>query len=306
VGTTVKTLSIRAGQKGVELRCEVAADVPERVVGDQHRVAQVLVNLIGNAMKFTEAGHVSLRVTLDACHAPETATLRFTVQDTGIGIAHEHQARIFEPFRQADGSTTRRYGGTGLGLSISMRIVNRMGGRLWVESEAGKGSTFSFILPFGVGAETTSAAPTYSSSVGAKPEPTAVEENRLRVLIAEDNGVNQALAAGLLRRDGHVVTIVDNGVAAVAAATTGTFDVILMDVQMPEMSGLGATAAIRAHELTTGGHVPIIAMTAHAMPGDRVRCLVAGMDDYLAKPVGRDALRRAIERHVAPASAVRD
>src|SRR6185436_3998945 len=150
VGTTVKTLSIRAGQKGVELRCEVAADVPERVVGDQHRVAQVLVNLIGNAMKFTEAGHVSLRVTLDACHAPETATLRFTVQDTGIGIAHEHQARIFEPFRQADGSTTRRYGGTGLGLSISMRIANRMGGGLWVESEAGKGSTFAFTAPFGI------------------------------------------------------------------------------------------------------------------------------------------------------------
>src|SRR5712691_1724650 len=302
VGATVKTLGVRARQKGIELRCEVAADVPDRVVGGQHRLAQVLMNLIGNAMKFTEAGQVSLRVTLNDRDAPQTASLRFTVQDTGIGIAPEHQARIFEPFRQADGSTTRRYGGTGLGLSISMRIVNRMGGRLWVESEAGKGSTFSFIVPLGVGAPVWYEAPPRWSSGVAGVAAAAVGENPLRVLLAEDNGVNQALAAGLLRRDGHVVTIVDNGVAAVAAAATGAFDVVLMDVQMPEINGLSATAAIRAHELTTGAHVPIIAMTAHAMPGDRDRCLVAGMDDYLAKPIGRDALRRAIARFLTPTS----
>jgi len=302
VAATVKTLGVRARQKGIELRCDVAADVPDRVVGDQHRMAQVLMNLIGNAMKFTEAGHVSLCVTLNGRDAPETASLRFTVQDTGIGIAPEHQARIFEPFRQADGSTTRRYGGTGLGLSISVRIVNRMGGRLWVESEAGKGSTFSFIVPLGVGAPVSYEAPPRWSSGVVGVASTAVGENPLRVLLAEDNGVNQALAAGLLRRDGHVVTIVDNGVAAVAAAATGAFDVVLMDVQMPEINGLGATAAIRTQELTTGAHVPIIAMTAHAMPGDRDRCLVAGMDDYLAKPIGRDALRRAIARFLTPTS----
>jgi len=257
-------------------------------------MAQVLMNLIGNAMKFTEAGQVSLRVTLNGRDAPQTASLRFTVQDTGIGIAPEHQARIFEPFRQADGSTTRRYGGTGLGLSISLRIVNRMGGRLWVESEAGTGSTFSFIVPFGIGASIPYVAPSRSSSSVVGDVATAVGEHRLRVLLAEDNGVNQALAAGLLRRDGHLVSIVDNGAAAVAAAATGEFDVVLMDVQMPEMSGLAATAAIRAHELTTGAHVQIIAMTAHAMQGDRNRCLVAGMDDFLAKPIERDELRRVI------------
>jgi signal transduction histidine kinase/ligand-binding sensor domain-containing protein/CheY-like chemotaxis protein len=296
VETTVKTLALRARQKGIELRYEVAADVPDRVVGDQHRMAQVLVNLIGNAMKFTAAGLVSLRVTLDDCDAPGTALLRFTVLDTGIGIAREHQARIFEPFHQADGSTTRRFGGTGLGLSISTRIVNRMGGRLWVESEAGQGSTFSFTAPFGIGAPSPYPAPVRPCGDVDGAAATTVGASRLRILLAEDNLVNQALAAGLLRRDGHVVTIVDNGVAAVAAAATGEFDVILMDVQMPVMSGLDAAKAIRAHELTTGAHLAIIAMTAHAMQGDRDRCLLAGMDDYLAKPIGRDALRRAIAR----------
>jgi signal transduction histidine kinase/ligand-binding sensor domain-containing protein/CheY-like chemotaxis protein len=302
VGTTIKTLTMRARQKGIELRCEVAAEVPDRLVGDQHRVAQVLLNLIGNAMKFTEAGHVSLSVTLDGRDSPETVSLRFTVQDTGIGIAAEHHAHIFEPFRQADGSTTRRYGGTGLGLSISQRIVHRLGGRLWVESEAGTGSTFSFTATFGIDARISSAAPPRSSGGVAGAAATAVREHRLRVLLAEDNGINQALAAGLLRRDGHVVTVVDNGVAAVAAVATGTFDVVLMDVQMPEMSGLDATVAIRTHELTTGEHVPIIAMTAHAMQGDRDRCLAAGMDDYLSKPIGRDALRRAMSRLATPTS----
>jgi signal transduction histidine kinase/ligand-binding sensor domain-containing protein/ActR/RegA family two-component response regulator len=295
VGTTVKTLRMRAHEKGIDLRCEVAAGIPDRVVGDPHRLAQVLVNLIGNAMKFTEAGHVSLRVTLADGEPPGSASLRFTVQDTGIGIPLEHQARIFEPFRQADGSTTRRYGGTGLGLSISARIVNGMGGRLWVESEAGKGSTFSFTAPFAT-CGPIAPAPGRSSGSAVGAAVTAVGQERLRVLLAEDNGVNQALAAGLLRRDGHVVTIVDNGAAAVAAVATGEFDVVLMDVQMPEMSGLDATAAIRARDAMTRARVPIIAMTAHAMQGDRDRCLAAGMDDYLPKPIDRDALRRAIAR----------
>jgi signal transduction histidine kinase/ligand-binding sensor domain-containing protein/ActR/RegA family two-component response regulator len=300
VETTCKALTMRARQKGIELRCQVAADVPERVVGDQHRLAQVLLNLVGNAMKFTEVGHVSLRVTSSPGDAG-TAALRFTVQDTGIGIAHEHQARIFEPFRQADGSTTRRYGGTGLGLSISMRLVNRMGGRLSLESEAGKGSTFSFVVPFGVGAVVEDEAALRASGGTARAGDSSVDAHGLRVLLAEDNAVNQALAAGLLRRDGHLVTIVDNGVAAVAAALSGGFDVVLMDIQMPEMSGLDATTEIRAHELTTGAHLPIVAMTAHALQGDRDRCLATGMDDYLPKPIARDALRLAISR-VAPAT----
>jgi signal transduction histidine kinase/ligand-binding sensor domain-containing protein/CheY-like chemotaxis protein len=302
VETTVKILAARAHQKGIEMRSEVAADVPDRVVGDPHRLAQVLVNLIGNSMKFTEVGHISLRVTVDGRDALDTVLLRFSVQDTGIGIAEEHQARIFEPFRQADGSTTRRFGGTGLGLSISVRIVNRMGGRLWVESEVGKGSTFSFTSPFHIAAPAPGMAPQLSSSPDVVPSGGVEDHGQLRVLLAEDNAVNQALAAGLLRRDGHLVTIVDNGVAAVAAAATGQFDVVLMDVEMPEMSGLDATAMIRMHELTTGAHIPILAMTAHALHGDRERCLVAGMDDYLAKPIERDELRRAITRVRTPTS----
>jgi CheY-like chemotaxis protein len=281
---------MRTQQKGIELRCDIAAGVPDRVVGDQHRLTQVLMNLIGNAMKFTAVGHVSLRVTSDDSGDAESVAVRFTVQDTGIGIAPEHLAHIFEPFRQADGSTTRKYGGTGLGLSISTRIVSRMGGRLSVESVAGSGSTFSFTVPFGIAAAAAQGSP----GAGADVEGTTAGKITLRVLLAEDNAVNQALAAGLLRRDGHIVTIVDNGVAAVAAAATGEFDVVLMDVQMPEINGLDATAAIRVHEQTTGAHVRIIATTAHAMAEDRDRCLVAGMDGYLAKPFGRDALYRAI------------
>jgi len=241
-------------------------------------------------------------VTLDPAGAvADTAALRFTVQDTGIGIAREHQARIFEPFRQADGSTTRMYGGTGLGLSISVRLVNRMGGCLTVESDAGKGSTFSFTVPFLIGAPVPGAAPPGVSSGVVAAGGSGAAGHTLRVLLAEDNVVNQALAAGLLRRDGHAVTIVDNGVAAVAAAATGDYDVVLMDVQMPMMSGLDATAEIRAHELATGAHLCIIAMTAHVMQGDRDRCLAAGMDDYLPKPIARDALRRALS-HTAPAA----
>src|SRR6185295_11212051 len=162
-----------------------------------------------------------------------------------------------------------------------------------------KGSTFSFTAPFGVVAPIPYEAPSRSSRGVDGAEATAAGDSRLRVLLAEDNEVNQALAAALLRRDGHDVTIVENGSEAAAAVATGEFDVVLMDVQMPVMSGLDATAAIRAHELTTGAHVAIIAMTAHAMQGDRDRCLAAGMDDYLAKPIGRDALRRAIARVAA-------
>ena len=435
LGATAKTLAVRAHQKGLELTCEVTPEVPESLVGDVHRLAQIVINLVGNAVKFTAAGEVAIHVSVARALGHGDVVLHFAVRDTGIGISDEQKERIFEPFKQADGSTTRRYGGTGLGLSISIRLVERMGGRLWVESEAGHGSTFHFQLPFGAGRprEATHVADvdlvdlpvlvvddndtnrrlisamveqwkmkpaavaggeaaiawlesarragqsiplvlldahmpdmdgfevarairerpelacaailmltsddragdtarcrelgisTYLvkplaqrellasivSALAGAPEPHRAALRRLetsapggaclRLLLAEDNKVNQALAAGLLKRDGHAVTIVSDGRAAVAASIAASFDAILMDVQMPEMSGFEATAAIRAHERAAGVRTRIIAMTAHAMQGDRERCLAAGMDDYVSKPIRLVELRRAIAgcRHSA-------
>jgi signal transduction histidine kinase/ligand-binding sensor domain-containing protein/DNA-binding response OmpR family regulator len=429
LATTTKSLAIRAHQKGLELLCDVAPDVPERVIGDRHRLAQVLVNLLGNAIKFTDQGEVVLSVTLGAGAPFGPARLSFSVRDTGIGIDDVERARIFEPFRQADGSTTRKYGGTGLGLSISNRIVLLMGGTLQVNSKPGEGSTFHFAVPFEVApalpsevpsraatdlrgtrvlvvddnatnralmvgllkqsemvadavdngqgaidaleaayhrgvpfaavlldarmpgldgfavAEQISQRPHLSNATvlmltsddragdarrcrelgvtrylikpithsdllwslraalagsAPKPAPRArratvnLTAGPLRLLVAEDNAVNQKLAAALLRREGHTVTIVEDGQAAVEAVTNDTFDVVLMDVQMPRMNGLDATAAIRALDKEIGGHTPIIAMTAHAMRGDQERCLEAGMDGYLSKPIRIDELRRVL------------
>jgi signal transduction histidine kinase/ligand-binding sensor domain-containing protein/CheY-like chemotaxis protein len=304
LGVTAKLLAVRAHQKGLELICDVAADVPDWLVGDPQRVTQIVTNLIGNALKFTHEGEVGIRVR--ACH-PASGTvvlIQIAVHDTGIGISTEQQARIFEPFKQADGSTTRKYGGTGLGLSISARLVERMGGRLWVESEEGRGSTFHVELPLGVALpreRDETFADVDLRDLAVLVVAPVQRSPGLHLLLAEDNAVNQFLAAAALKRDGHAVTIVEDGVAAVAAATTERFDAIFMDVQMPEMSGYEATAAIRLYERTTGAHVRIIAMTAHAMKGDRERCLEAGMDDYVAKPVGLEALRRALECIPAPA-----
>ncbi len=290
VSMTVKSLAVRARQKGLYLRSEVAPDVPDRLISDPHRLTQVLMNLLGNAIKFTHHGGITLRISPEPSatmedSAPWELELHFAVQDTGIGIPVDQQKNIFDPFKQADGSTTRKYGGTGLGLSISTRLVDAMGGRLWVESTEGRGSTFHFTI--------------HARMVGvpsARPEPakTATKLASRRILLAEDNEDNQRLAVALLERDGHVVTVVDNGEAAVAAAAKATFDVILMDIQMPMMSGLDATAAIRAHERTTGAHVPIIAMTAHALQGDRERCLAAGMDAYVPKPIRHHELRMVL------------
>jgi signal transduction histidine kinase/DNA-binding response OmpR family regulator len=434
LGALVKSLALRAHQKRLELVYDVAPAVPSRIVGDPHRLGQVLINLIGNAIKFTEHGEIALRVAVAGTAAPgDPVRLTFSVRDTGIGIPAEQQARIFEPFRQADGSTTRKYGGTGLGLSISVRLVQTMGGELTVTSGAGEGSTFQFTLPFEVGpsaelpdsirqrpdlrempvlivddnatnravltgmarhwqmcptaAESGQAAvrcleeasrrnspfrlvlldslmpgldgfavaeeiarrrdlmcPTILmltsdaragdaarcrtlgvsnyltkpitqsellrsivDALAMTPKPagqgvavrSAAPTSALRILLAEDNVVNQKLACGLLERDGHHVHVVDNGAAAVTAATMTTFDLIFMDVQMPEMNGLAATAAIREHERTRQLHTPIIAMTAHAMTGDRERCLQAGMDDYVTKPVSAAALRGAVARVTA-------
>jgi two-component system, sensor histidine kinase len=298
----LKPLAVKAREKGLEVRGDVDAGVPASVSGDPIRLQQVLANLVGNAIKFTERGHVVVAVSTDATEGGRTI-LHFQVRDTGIGIAPDKHQTIFEAFRQADGSTTRRFGGTGLGLTISSTLVQMMGGRIWLESESGKGTTFHFTASFdGVeGVSPTAPEPLLEQRNEARERAAtplaslAAAPRVLRILLAEDNVINQQVAVGLLKKRGHRITVVNNGVEAVDAYDANEFDVVLMDVQMPVMSGFEATAAIRERERTRGRHVRIIAITAHAMTGDRDRCLAAGMDDYISKPIEPRALFAAVE-----------
>ena len=422
---TLQTVAVTAHQKGLELMCRVRPEVPEALVGDPGRVRQVLMNLLGNAIKFTERGDVMVDVAVDAA-ASDSVRLHVEVRDTGIGIPEEKQAAIFEAFSQADSSTSRKFGGTGLGLTIASKLVSLMQGRIWVESAPGQGSTFHVVARFdraADGAERKTAelarlrglptlvvddngtnrrilqelllrwqaVPTLADGgdaalvlleeasragrpyklvlldvcmpgtdgfavaeqLRARPElagatvlmltsdgrsehlarcralgvdaylvkpvsqttllqaigsaldqeavvapekPAAPRDTSpgLRVLVAEDNRVNQVYILNLLKKEGHMVTLAHNGREAVAAFGREPFDVVLMDVQMPEMNGLEATAAIRARERAQGGRTPIIALTAHAMSGDRERCLEIGMDGYLSKPVRLEEIRKAL------------
>jgi PAS domain S-box-containing protein len=428
LGDTLRTLAFRAHQKGLELACHVASDVPDNLIGDSRRLRQVIVNLVGNAVKFTEQGEVVLSVkAIDS--GSGTVGLHFAVSDTGIGIPKHMQEMVFGAFAQADGSTTRIYGGTGLGLAISSELVRLMGGRIWLESEVGKGSTFHFTSHFGVqecadespemaceslqslrtlivddnatnrrileellcrwrmrpqavegglpaldllrdaaqtndpfrlvlvdanmpvmdGFElaqqinaidglgdvtimmltsldqsadisrcrevgisvylvkpirqsdllsailrTLRLLPTESQPVLKSEERVSDSNDCLRILLAEDNPVNQKLVVALLERRGYSVQVVGNGQNALSALEDDDFDLVLMDLQMPVMDGLEATAAIREREKATGTHIPIIAMTAHAMKGDRERCLEAGMDSYLSKPLQLTQLLQVI------------
>jgi CheY-like chemotaxis protein len=435
LGGAVRTLAIGAQQKGLELACQIAADVPEALIGDAGRLCQILVNLVGNAIKFTEHGEVVVRVEKED-RAGDEVRLHFSVQDTGIGIPVEKQAVIFEAFAQADSSTTRKYGGTGLGLAISVQLVALMGGRLWVKSVPGQGSTFHFTARLRVGHGsvagririppstlegmsvlaaddnatnrqileevlsrwrmrptmasggaaalalleqaaaagkpfplvlldahmpdvngfavakcikdspalasaavlmlTSSGRPgdlercremgiaahllkpvaqgelletvvralhlTLERAVGHKASATEVVAERhqpLRILLAEDNLVNQRLAVGLLEKRGHAVVIAADGSQALAALEREPFDLMFMDVQMPGMGGYETTTRIRATEKATGKHLPIIAMTAYAMKGDRERCLASGMDGYVSKPILAAELFRAIDEVLA-------
>ena len=435
VTDTLRALALKAHGKGLELACRIAPDVAEMVVGDPGRLRQVLVNLVGNAIKFTERGEVV--VTVEAGHVDGSPTeLRFAVADSGIGIPADKRAAIFAPFEQADGSTTRKFGGTGLGLTISARLVEMMGGRIWVEDNAGGGSVFRFTADLGRDPEAGADRPAIDpllldglrvlivddnrtnrlileevlSQWGCRPvaveggrealaeldgaagrgEPFALvlldrmmpgmdgfslaegvradrrfaevammmltsggsDESgqfrklgigawlakpvrqsdllnaildllgpssdsgevvprpaervgipagqRLRVLLAEDHPINQKVATRMLEDQGHEVTVVGDGRLATSAVASGTFDVVLMDVQMPEMDGFEAVAVIRKCEAAEGGHLPVIALTAHAMAGDRERCLGAGFDDYLPKPINSAALHEALARLGGP------
>jgi len=276
VRTAVSTLLPKASQKNIELRTDVSSAVPDSFLGDHIRLRQVLLNLTGNAVKFTEFGGV--KVAVEMLNENEThAVLRFSVEDTGIGIPAEKHALIFDAFQQADGSTSRIYGGTGLGLAISKRLVEMMGGEIGVRSASGEGSCFYFTVAMQKAAAVQNATP--------KDEHTVPAIAPLRILLAEDNPINQKLALRVLERNGHSVSVVSNGVQALDAAEREQFDLVLMDVQMPEMDGLTATRLLRQKERSFGRRTPVLALTANAMTGDREKCLAAGMDAYISKPI---------------------
>ena len=282
----IKPLAFKAGEKGLDLRIDVAAAVPDRLCLDLDRVRQVAVNLLGNAIKFTSAGYVELQVDVASLDQRDVGLI-FSVKDTGIGIAPEKLEAVFEAFTQADGSITRQYGGTGLGLTISTRLVELMGGRIWAESVLGEGSKFLFTLPCTLSASET---PTGEAQrrAGLQEADTVVP---LRVLLAEDNEVNRILAMRLLEKQGHTVVCAHDGQEAVdRLAADASFDLVLMDLQMPRLGGFDATRIIREREQAGARRIPIIALTAHAMNGDDQRCLANGMDDYLSKPINRKAL----------------
>ncbi len=317
-----------ARRKGLAIRSRVAPSIPGRLTGDPFRVRQVLTNLAGNAVKFTDHGEINLEARL-VDEDPERATVRVLVRDTGIGIAEDRQADVFESFTQIEEGSSRRHGGTGLGLAICRNLVNLMGGAIGLESVPGQGSTFWFEVRFGKAAGTESRAPHPSfddahrtnGSITLDSEPLFTLQDQdppelgLRILLAEDNEVNRRVATGLAERLGCRVDAVENGRKAIEALDVDRHDLVLMDVQMPEMDGFAATAAIRERERErerrhpTNRSIPIIAMTAHAMQGDREKCLAAGMDDYLTKPLRPGPFREALrawtvakpDRHGRPA-----
>jgi len=292
----------KAVQKGLQFTFDCPQNIPDVMTGDPVRLRQILVNLLGNAIKFTDRGRLELQVRLvsETEHGYE---LHFSVADTGIGIAPDRLEAIFEPFTQADGATSRKHGGTGLGTAIARQLVHMMNGRIWAESTPGAGSTFHFTIRLGrySGQLTPNLVVDLESEesgqAGASPG-AAIRGQSLRILLAEDNPINQRLATRILEGAGWSVEVAGTGRMAIEAFQRERFDLILMDVRMPEVDGLQATLRIRELEAESGGHIPIIAMTAHAMTGDREMCLRAGMDDYASKPINREVLFATIERVV--------
>ncbi|MDP2783485.1 MAG: ATP-binding protein [Sulfurimicrobium sp.] len=334
VSGALMTVSLRAKQKGLGLVHDIAPEIPDGLRGDPVRLRQILINLLGNALKFTEQGEIALSVSPES-RGDGMVCLHFQVRDTGIGIPEAKQLSIFDAFSQADASISRKYGGTGLGLSISSRLAAMMQGRMWLESEAGRGSVFHFTASF--------REAEHAVAPSAAPVAPVGDVSGLRILLAEDNAVNQHLAVTLLEKQGHVVVVASNGVEVLAAlqdewerrprrdnrpeggpptsrgkvgmgvgldaigpraGLPQTYDLILMDMQMPEMDGIEATVRIREGERSSGGHIPIVALTANVMKGDRERCLAAGMDGYVSKPLRKQELLAAIENVLAMRGAI--
>jgi len=291
LGKVTEMVGVPAQDKGLTLVCETAAGIPGDLIGDPTRLRQVLLNLLGNAIKFTESGEVALRVTRDA-EFPDPGALRFTIADTGIGIPRDKLGAVFDRFTQADSSTTRRYGGSGLGLTISKRLVELMGGRISVESTAGEGSVFAFTVPLEIWAGAAGDA-----DVAARTGPEA-PLRALRILLVEDSPDNRTITVAYLRDTPYRIESAENGAVAYEKFVAGHHDLVLMDRQMPVMDGLAATRAIRAWEKAQGrAPTPIIALTASALKGDQEKFVAAGCTAFLTKPIKQDVLLQAIKEH---------
>jgi len=283
----MKSFKIRALEKGVQFTCELSSAVPAIVVGDESRLRQVLINLIGNAIKFTTHGYILVKLGVDATK-DNIVTVHFSVEDTGIGIPADKHQIIFEAFTQADSSTTRQFGGTGLGLSICSQLVSMMNGKIWLNSDLDKGSTFHFTIPFKCD------EPAKTSDEVAKAAYHSTISGR-HILVVDDNVINQRLICSILEKHGHRVTVAARGDEALNLFSRNRFDAILMDIQMPVMDGLEATVRIRSEEQESKTHIPIIGMTAHATANIRQKCLEAGMDEYISKPFQVDQFLKILE-----------
>jgi hypothetical protein len=330
LSTVVKGLMPHAHSKSLSLREVLSPDIPEMARGDSRRLHQVLNNLVGNAIKFTPRGEVLVRADIEEW-CPDELVLRVEVADTGIGIPVAKQAIVFDAFQQVSESSTRKYPGTGLGLAICAKLVGLMGGRIWLHSQSGAGSRFFFNVRLGlvkkVGAKvhalSTASDRSVCETAPSAPEPSAPEHGTLaprsvgsdppstqarhsvappgesrRVLVADDNVINCRVLSHMLEKQGHRVTVVQDGWHALAALANEVFDALLLDLQMPVLDGFETTEVIRKRERESSGHLTIIALTAHAMKGTRERCLAAGMDDYLSKPITPVELNAALERAV--------
>jgi signal transduction histidine kinase/CheY-like chemotaxis protein len=285
----------RAEERGLDFRFSVPDSVPDGLMGDPLRLRQVLVNLLDNALKFTESGLVQLSVDVVQEFSDNSVAIEFSVTDTGSGILEAHQERIFDSFAQADGSFSRRHQGTGLGLAICKRLVELMGGNIKVKSAPGQGARFSFVIPFQLAYLEEKPVARKAGSTEKKP----VAACRGRILVAEDHPVNLLYIEKFLKKQGFEVQAVSDGTEVIPALREREFDLILMDIAMPEMDGMGAAKAVRASSgLKTPSTVPIIAMTAHAMKGDREQFLAAGMDDYIGKPINSDNLLSLILKYL--------
>ncbi len=303
IAGTLKPIAISAHKKGIEQSYNVSPDVPNIILGDPGRLRQILINLLGNAIKFTESGEVVVSVEVES-QTEDEVSLHFAVSDTGIGIAEDKKEHIFDTFTQADSSTTRKYGGTGLGLSISSRLVEMMKGKIWVESEAGKGSTFHFTARFGIFHESVKqelSQEIVNSEYKSLDNQTKDEDGqKVHILIAEDNDISQKLAVRILEREGYSIEVANDGEEVLESLKKGHFDIVLMDVQMPKMDGIMAAQAIRSStDNTFNPEIPIIAVTAHAFEEEKEQCLKAGMNSCIIKPFKREELFREIERLVS-------
>lgn len=284
---TISMYSISALQKGLGLQYVIQDKIPLNLVGDPIRLMQVIGNIINNAIKFTQYGSIFVNVGLEKQHK-SAAWMRFDISDTGIGISQKDMDKLFKSFSQVDSSISRKYGGTGLGLVISKRIVEMMGGTIWVESIAGQGSTFHFIIPFAI-------AKTDREPVISQGDRSVILDGQvINILLVEDDAVNQIVAAKMLKTKGYQVDIANNGHEALNSLDKKHYDLILMDVQMPGMDGIETTLVIREREKQVGEHIPIIALTAHAVKGDQERFLAAGMDGYISKPIKMEELYKTI------------